>query len=42
MKIKYNDFSAVERKKLIKKYHTFFDGNVSKRLVEIISSRINN
>ena len=41
-KIKYDDFSPEERKKLIKKYHTYFDGNVSKRLVEIISSRINN
>ena len=40
--IKYTDFSSHERKKLIEKYFTNSDGNVSKRLTEIISKRIIN
>jgi len=39
-KIKYSDFSFEERKKLIEEYFSYSDGNVSKRLVKLISSRI--
>tara|TARA_A100001388_G_C28762268_1_gene498507 strand:+ start:158 stop:1567 length:1410 start_codon:yes stop_codon:yes gene_type:complete len=41
-KIKYSNFCPEERKKLIEKYFTYSDGNVSKRLVELISEKIIN
>ena len=37
---KYEGFSFDERKKLIEKFFTYSDGNVSKRLVKLISSKI--
>ena len=39
-KIKYNNFSALERKKLIEKYFSYSDGNVSKRLADLIYKKI--